>query len=207
MSALPPKADIPALERPVENARSGWCLRILGLKPRLGQARAILRIDLFRDNALKAKFAGSDEHCRTIALDMLHVLNTALGAFEQLTQRSLALGEWFAVQVVAVEHQQIKSASHRSMIHNPAVKRVELCGAISIEPDHLCIDDCGAFNASGLFHNERIAARPVDSDSWCRASPALPAHEFADGSRRASARAPSRDHAADAARRSDGRAG
>ena len=116
-------------EAPIDITRSSRCVRVLGLEPGLGRAGAIRCINLFRDDPLQPKFTGSGEHFRAIPLDMLDVLNAAFGASEQLAQRRLAAGKWFAPQIVAIEHQQIEGTGDRCVIHDPAVQCVELRNA------------------------------------------------------------------------------
>jgi hypothetical protein len=61
---------------------------------------------------------------------------------QKLPQRCFALYVSLAPQVIAVEHQEIKSASTRVLIVNSTMQRIEVWHSIRIKPDNFGVKNC-----------------------------------------------------------------
>lgn len=72
---------------------------------------------------------------------MLDVFDTAAVIAKKLTQGRFAFDKWLTPDVFAVDHQQVEGCGDRVTIVKATVKQIELHSFLSIETDHLRIDD------------------------------------------------------------------
>ena len=79
------------------------------------------------------------------------------------------------------------------MVIASVVEQVELRNALTVETDHLCVDNRMAFDPPRFLDNARIAFRPVSPVHRVEAYPALSGRAPVIGSRHASIREPSQD--------------